>query len=124
MIKLNTELEKNLKKYKETSGKFNEFLRNGFLALSEFGWYISANVKLTDSIELIIHSKKMEKEQIDEYLKKYYTNNIENLADKLKLKYPDRSKIIEEGLKTQRLKMNTVRLLELQLTLSLLKELI
>ncbi len=76
-----------------------------FYQLSNYGWYVSANLKLLDILSVfqsIQNNTFNEKEHI---LIDYYKNNLNLIETKLLNKHLDRNEIISEGFKAHKNKM-------------------
>ena len=97
---IDLEITKTIKKLSEALKKLDKNLNRGLTLLAQYGWYINQNIKLTESAELIAHSQKNKTKEIDDFFIKYYSEHFENLIKKLKIKFPERTGILDEGMKT------------------------
>lgn len=89
----------------KTDLKFSEIYSKGAVKLAEYGWYIGANVKVSQALDAIIFTNTNNKEKIDEIFINYYSENLEELSKAVIEKYSERDKILKEVIKCHNSKL-------------------
>jgi hypothetical protein len=76
-----------------------------FYQLSNYGWYVSANLKLLDVLSVFQSIQNNTFNEKEHVLIDYYKNNLNDIESKLLKKHLDRNKIISEAFIAHKNKM-------------------
>jgi hypothetical protein len=106
--KLIEELEKNVDITPILSKVFgikNNSIEKNIRTLLNYGWYISAQMKMKKISEVIELIKSGKTEEAETILMNFFKNNLQEIEDQLVTKHSDRKSIIEEAFKAHKSNM-------------------
>ncbi len=90
-------IQKSLEGFRDVFSRFAERLPDSLKTLSDYGWYISGNSPITDSIELAKELKSGRIDKVDKHLIDFYEGEFNDTIERVLKSYPERSKIVNEA---------------------------